>query len=69
MDSFSLISDSAYVAQVKIVFFTYLFLSSAVFILPNVYNYVSGPWSATFLYVFMEIDLKIRALCVCACVG
>lgn len=41
MDSFSLISDSAYVAQVKIVFFYVSVAASAVPVLPNVYIYVN----------------------------
>lgn len=65
MDSFSLISDSAYVAQVKIVFSTYLLLTAAVLILPNIYNYTSRPRSASFLYIFVQVSLKIRALCLC----
>lgn len=64
MDSFSLISDSAYVAQVKIVFSTFLLMSSGILIPLNIYNYTNRPRSASLL-IFVQLYLKIRDLCLC----
>lgn len=69
MDSFSLISDSAYVAQVKIVFFMNLLLPSAVFSLSNVSSFHSLKCLQVDLKLdifLMQIYLKIKAFHECA---